>query len=124
MRAAGALALAAMSMAFGIAVVQPRPSGTPAVPHGSYCDAALAVAHYQGHDRARLDALLDRSLARAAPQVVRPLRVMRRSPPGSDEFRGARDRFTKYNTDHCCECHAAPAEPVVVGRPPGRAPGT
>jgi hypothetical protein len=116
-RAPGAAVLAACSIVFGIAVADPGSSGSAAGPRESYCEAALAVAQYSGHDAEHLDTLVDRSLARAAPQVAGPLRVMRTASPRSAPFAAARARFTSYNTAHCCECHAAPAPPVLADRP-------
>jgi hypothetical protein len=116
-RASGAAVLAACSIAFGVAVAHPGSPRAAAAPHESYCEAALAVAQYSGHDAARLDTLVDRSLARAAPEVARPLRAMRTAPPRSATFTAALARVTTYNTSHCCECHGAPEAPVLADRP-------
>ena len=66
---------------------------------------------------ARFDTLVDRSLALAAPRAARSLRVMRTASSGSAAFGAARARVTAYNTSHCCECHAAPGQPVLADRP-------
>jgi hypothetical protein len=43
---------------------------------------------------------------------------MRASRVRSAAFVAARRSFTTYNTNHCCECHAAAAAPEVLGLPP------
>jgi hypothetical protein len=121
-RAAGAVALAAFSVAFGVAVNGSRApgAGAAAAAHGSYCQAALAVAQYGGHDRAHLDALIGRALARSrgARGSVKSLRLMRSASPTTPAYGAARGSFTKFNTDHCCECHASSEPPQVMSQPP------
>jgi hypothetical protein len=126
-RAAGAVALAAFSVAFGVAVNGSRApgAGAAAAAHGSYCQAALAVALYQGHERAHLDAahldmLIGHALARAqgARGSVKSLRLMRSTAPSTPAYTAARRAFTKYNTDHCCECHPSSEPPQMMSTPP------
>jgi hypothetical protein len=123
-RAAGAVALAAFSVAFGVAVNGSRApgAGAAAATHGSYCQAALAVAQYGGHDRAHLDALIGRALARSqgARGSVKSLRLMRGAPPTTHAYAVALRSFTQFNTDHCCECHASSEPPQLMSGPPDR----
>ena len=124
MRATGPVALVMISLAFGVVVtgsgaVGAVPATSPR-PAGSYCQAALAVAQFQGRDGARLDGLIDRALARAhaEPVATHSLRTMRTAELHSKVFAVARSSFTAYNTGHCCECHAAPAAPELLAPPP------
>jgi hypothetical protein len=118
------VALAAFWVAFGVAVNGTRApgvaGGTAVAAQGSYCQAALAVAQYQGHERAHLDVLLSRALARSqgARGSVQSLRLMRSTAPSAPAYIAARRRFTNYNTNHCCECHPSSEPPQMMSRPP------
>jgi hypothetical protein len=118
------VALAAFSVAFGVAVNGTRaPVAAPPISGaagGSYCQAALAVAQYQGHERAHLDALIGRALARSqgARGSAQSLRLMRSTAPSAPAYIAARRAFTQYNTDHCCECHPSSEPPQMMSRPP------
>jgi hypothetical protein len=114
------VALAAFSVAFGVAVNGTRAPGVAGAAHGSYCQAALAVAQYQGRERAHLDVLIGRALARSqgARGAVQSLRLMRSTASRAPAYVAARRAFTQYNTDHCCECHPSSEPPQMMSRPP------
>ena len=97
-RAAGMVALAAFSVVFGVAVNGTRApgvaGGTAVAAQGSYCQAALAVARYQGHERARAPRRVDRPRARPLAGSSR----IRAEPAAHAEHRAERARVHRGST--------------------------
>src|SRR5262245_42772235 len=107
------LALAAVVVAVGsgvaIAAATSGSSGDGAAsPQRSYCDAVQEGAP------------LNDVVELAPPAVVAVVRDVRDATPGTQRAASARNLWTYYNNNHCCDCHDAKQAPEIAALSPGQ----
>lgn len=115
-------AIAVVAAGSGFAIVAAtnssaeRTASTPK--HGSYCDAVSTALEYDGHESARRSALLDRVVALAPAEVEPIVRDVRAAAPGSARAAAARNLWTYYNDNHCCDCYDGRRAPQIAALTP------
>jgi hypothetical protein len=105
-----ALAAIAVAVGSGVAIAAATSDssgdGASAKPAGSYCDAV--------NEGAPLDVVV----ALAPPAVEAVVRDVRDAAPGSRRAASARNLWTYYNNNHCCDCHDAKQAPEIAALSP------
>ena len=61
-----------------------------------------------------MHALLGRVLSVAPPEMVPLVETMRAAAPQSARYAAANATWSRYNTDHCCECIGGTSVPHLL----------